>query len=203
MIVSLVCKVSCLILVVNKVEYWKNIKGYEGFYKISNKGRVLSVARTFLRNDGRKYTVKPKILNPSIDKDGYLRIELNKVGKSKKYHIHRLVGNAFVTNTDNKPEINHIDGIKTNNASINLEWVTSKENSVHAAKLGLLPDQYGGANPNAKLSKSDVFLIRSLRRKGKSISFIASEVGTSVSNVKNILGGHTWKWLKDGEERLV
>lgn len=106
-------------------EVWKWINGYEGLYEISNCGRVKSL----------KYD---HILTPYKYNGGYLRVQLYKNKTMKRMYIHRLVANAFIPNEDNKLEVNHIDGDKTNNSASNLEWVNHKENMRHAKNTGLL-----------------------------------------------------------------
>lgn len=108
------------------MEQWRPIKGFEGLYEVSNKGRV----RSF-------YTREAKVLKPSINKDGYLKAGLSKDGKMYLKSIHRLVASAFIPNIGDKPQVNHIDGDKTNNTVDNLEWVTCKENIQHAWNTGL------------------------------------------------------------------
>ena len=102
---------------------WKDIKGYEGLYAVSNTGLV----------KGKKYN---RVLKPEINK-GYARISLSKGGKASKQFIHRLVASHFIPNPDNKPQVNHINGDKLTNTAINLEWVTCSENHKHAYQLGL------------------------------------------------------------------
>ena len=108
----------------NTTEIWKPVPGYEGRYEVSSLGRF----KTLVRNS-RGIT----ILTPYL-KDGYLYICFS----DKKYRTHRLVAAAFTPNPDNKPDVNHIDGNKTNNTASNLEWVTPKENMAHAQKIGLI-----------------------------------------------------------------
>ena len=110
-------------------EIWKDIKGYEGKYQISNKGNIRSL--------NYRRTGKTKILQPGKDKDGYLLIGLRKDGKKKTYKIHRLVAEAFLENPNKKPQINHIDGNKQNNHISNHEWTTNKENMAHSYTNGL------------------------------------------------------------------
>lgn len=110
------------------IETWKNVKGYEGMYQVSNLGRVKSLSRSIY--DSRGYTVyrKGKIKKPSFDKNGYPQIGLCKNGTVVTRKIHRLVAEAFIPNPENKPEINHKDEDKANNCVDNLEWMTEKEN---------------------------------------------------------------------------
>lgn len=110
------------------VEIWRDIKDYEGRYKVSNLGRVRSVHRFERNNNGFK-EIKPKILALYIDKNGYKRIGLS--DSTHKQHtklVHFLVAQAFIPNPNNKPYIDHINTIKTDNRVENLCWVTPKEN---------------------------------------------------------------------------
>lgn len=94
-------------------EIWKDIKGYEGLYSVSNRGRIKNAKR---------------ILKPSNNGNGYMLIGLRKRGKRKNFYIHRLVALAFIENPENKPVINHKDYNRKNNDVNNLEWITVKEN---------------------------------------------------------------------------
>lgn len=117
-------------------EEWRDIEGYDGFYQISDKGRVKSIKRQRVLS-GRKYIVnKEKILKPYKHNGGYLKINLCKDGKVKSFFIHRLILQAFKP-TKEKLNVNHIDGNKENNNLENLEWVTQKENVRHAYESGL------------------------------------------------------------------
>ena len=110
-------------------EVWKDIKGYEGLYKVSNFGRVKSLCRKSIC--GSHYiTIKEKILKPS--KTGsdrkYLHIILAKDGINISKFIHRLVAEAFIPNPNNLPQINHKDEDPSNNCVYNLEWCDAKYN---------------------------------------------------------------------------
>lgn len=120
---------------VQAAEVWVDIIGYEGLYKISNKGRVKSTVGW----NGRKYIKRERILIPSKTTTGYMKIELSKNKEKKSKKIHRLIAMAFISNPENKPQINHIDGNPLNNDIENLEWCTQKENIIHAYNTGLIP----------------------------------------------------------------
>lgn len=119
-------------------EVWKDIKGYEGSYQVSSIGRVRSLDRLITHmNMGiiRKHLYKGKILKPILEPDGYLSVSLYKKGSStKKFRIHRLVCESFISNPNNYPIINHKDENKTNNMVENLEWCDYSYNNTYNDK---------------------------------------------------------------------
>ena len=109
-------------------EIWRPIPGYEGLYEVSNLGRVRSVDR-YVKSKGESYWLrKGKMLSPTKDKNGYLKVNLSCNGKHNIIRVHRLVTEAFLPNPDNLPEVNHKDEDKTNNRVENLEWCNRKYN---------------------------------------------------------------------------
>ena len=102
------------------LEIWKDIKGYEGLYQVSNLGNLMSL--NYYRSG------KPGLLIPVEDKDGYLQVTLCKDRKKKTFFIHRLVAEAFILNPENLPFVNHKDEDKTNNSVDNLEYCTHEYN---------------------------------------------------------------------------
>ena len=102
-------------------ELWKDIKGYEGLYQVSNFGRI-------------KRVTTGRILKGRKNKGDYLIVELSKNNIASGKTIHRLVAQAFIPNPENKPQVNHIDEDKTNNMVSNLEWMTAKENNNHGTR---------------------------------------------------------------------
>ena len=105
-------------------EVWKDVAGYEGFYQVSNRGNVRSVARA--DSLGRK--CRGRVLKQGYSSGGYPQVNLYKNGKRKIRLIHRLVAGAFIPNPESLPQVNHIDEDKDNNNLENLEWCDSKYN---------------------------------------------------------------------------
>lgn len=121
-------------------EIWEDIEEYEGYYQISNLGRVKSLSRIVdVKKDGKIFTrnIEGKSIKTSINSHGYKNVQLCKNGKIITTTVHRLVAITFVKNELNKSQINHIDGNKLNNHMNNLEWCTPSENVIHAFKNGL------------------------------------------------------------------
>lgn len=125
-------------------EIWKDIEDYEGLYQVSNFGRIKSLDK-IVKGRNNYHLRKGKILIGRNDGGGYLMVALYKNRKRKDIKIHRLVAQAFIPNIENKPEINHIDRNKNNNSDSNLEWVTSKENSIHFIETGATLNFYNNA----------------------------------------------------------
>lgn len=117
-------------------EIWKDIQGYVGLYQISNLGRVKSLER-YKDNKGTKQFCAERVLKQNYIGQ-YLKVVLQKNSKQKMFLIHRLVAEAFIPNPENKPQVNHKNGIKTDNRVENLEWVSRSENMKHARIYPLL-----------------------------------------------------------------
>lgn len=113
-------------------EIWKDIKGYEGIYQISNLGRIKTLAKTVRKWDGTARRSE-QILKPILQKSGYCHIGLWRNGKRKQSRVHRLVAAAFCTNSDpdNKTQVNHLNENKQDNRAENLEWATPRENTLY------------------------------------------------------------------------
>jgi len=111
----------------SNIEVWKDIKGYEGLYQISNFGQVKSLSRKALRRYGTYRTITERILKPQ--KDVYLHVTLYKEGIGKIVAIHKLVAEAFIPNPNKYPQVNHKDENKHNNYDNNLEWCSRLYNA--------------------------------------------------------------------------
>lgn len=142
-----------------EIEYWVPLAGFEGKYEVSSFGRVKSLEREWYDNGGYVRCVTEKMLTQTIDDKGYYRVKICNKKFQKNISVHRLVCAAFHQNPENKKTVNHMDGVKTNNAASNLEWATYKENSVHAKEHGLLRSPKGEANGQSKLTNEQVLEI--------------------------------------------
>ena len=112
----------------NELELWKDIDGYEGRYQASNRGRIRSLNRIITTSRGRKMTIKETILKPEKVFDGYERVCLSKNGKDKHYRVATLVYEAFLGPIPEGLEIDHINGIRTDNRLENLRAVSHRAN---------------------------------------------------------------------------
>lgn len=161
-------------------EKWKDIDGYEGYYKISNRGRVkrLDVFDKNPKYNGNRL-IKGGLRKSTIQSNGYKSVMLTKESKSKRFLIHRLVAIAFIPNPNEFPVVNHIDGNKLNNNVENLEWCTHSYNLKHAHSNGLL------SNPNAikkmnEINKKQVFCLEHMMIY-ESLTFCKSKFNYNIS----------------------
>lgn len=168
-------------------EIWKDIKGYEGVYQVSNLGRVISLKR----KDSLRRKVGGLFLKLTLDSKGYFHVRLSENAIVNTFQVHRLVITAFSPNSDNKPCINHKDGIKINNELTNLEWCTHLENEKH--KDEVLNKRVKGEDiTQSKLIEQEVLQIRASNLVPKNL---ASIFKVSKSAIYCILNYETWKHI--------
>lgn len=118
------------------MELWKDIKGYEGLYKVSNLGRVKRLQKTVRNNIyGGVRIVTEKILSPTDNGHGYKIIGLRKDGSRKNHYVHRLVASAFIDNPHEFHYVNHLDRDRANNVVVNLEWCEQEENVRYSSEM--------------------------------------------------------------------
>ena len=169
-------------------EIWRDICGYEGLYQVSIYGRIKSFHKK-----------KPRIFKDFKSRQGYIMVSLYKNGSYKTYRTHIFVGRIFISNPDNKPQINHIDGDKANNCIWNLEWTTGKENMRHASQMGLIHgnrNSTGSKNPSAKLNEEKAEKILNLYIYGDpefGAPALAKVFNVSSSSIYNVIKGRTFK----------
>jgi len=182
------------------VEIWKDVVGYEGLYQVSNLGRVKSLDKTVksaIKNNNERF-IPGIIMSFTQDKDGYFRIGLTKNKKKKIIPVHRIICSAFIENPENKPQVNHIDGIKNNNILSNLEWATLSENRVHSYATGLQTgiNRRGEKSNFAKLTSDDVIKIRKEYVPYKVTQiYLAEKYGVSQAAINSILTRKNWHYL--------
>ena len=178
------------------IEEWKPIIGYEGYYEISNCSNVKRLARVGKHSIYGKMNISEIILKQNKTEKGYLSVTLTKNGNRKVYRCHRLVAIHFIPNPDNKPEVNHKDGVKTNNYDWNLEWATHKENIIHAFANGLTKIPKGEMNQSSKLSKIQVLEIRDLCANKKfNQKELAIMYKVAHSTINAIIKRKNWKHI--------
>lgn len=168
----------------NEKREWRDVVGYEGLYVVSNDGYVKGVKTG-------------KILKFSHTYNGYPRVKLYMDAKGKEKLVHRIVADAFVDNHDNKPQVNHKNGIKSDNHIGNLEWVTQSENLSHAAKSGLIDISKMTSVTSKRVIQKDMG--GKILRIWDSMSEAAREMGLQVANISNCCSGRIkstggYKW---------
>lgn len=161
-------------------EAWKEVEGYGGAYQVSNKGLVRSTERKVSFIDGRERIFKGKVLKSNLNTYGYPKVVLVYNRSEFTINVHRLVALAFIPNPENKPQVNHINGIKTDNRVENLEWSTNSENQRHARKIGL---------NFSRLTESDVLKIRNSTQ---NTSWLADKFKVSARTIRIIITRKSW-----------
>ena len=172
-------------------EIWKPVVNYEKLYEVSNFGRVRSLPRN---------TTSGKILNPSKTESG-LYVSLRNSGNDTRQLVHRLVAIAFISNPENKPQINHIDGNRWNNFVGNLEWVTNSENVIHSYNyLDRTYTAYGENHKNSKTisqyTKSGIYVntFGSTNEAGRQLNISFENIAACARGERNSAGGFKWKY---------
>lgn len=166
-------------------EVWKDVKGFEGLYQVSNFGNVkrLISQRVFAE----------RFIGRTIDRYGYVKRMLSKDGKNNYFTEHRLVAIAFIDNPNDKATVNHKNGIKTDNRVENLEWNTTIENHKHAIDTGL-KDQKGIKHHKCKLTEEQVVEIKKIGFSQTRMS-LSKRYGVSRTNILGIIRGQFWKHI--------
>lgn len=177
-------------------EIWKPMPDFEGIYEISNQGRVKS-----LNYGDQKVT---QLIKQGLSKKGYLRIRISKGDKKYTKNVHRLVARAFIENPENKEQINHKDGIKTNNFVGNLEWATNTENRTHAEENNLMPHvPQGGENAcSVGVNQYGLNLVHiktwdCIQDAQRQIKVVSQNIIKVCRRKRMTAGGFIWRYIGD------
>lgn len=157
---------------------WIGIKDFEDLYEVNQIGQIRSIKSGIIKK-----------LRYSWD---YYNVNLWRKGVCVCRRVHRIVATAFIANPKNKPQVNHKNGIKTDNRVENLEWVTPSENGLHSFANGLQKAQKGASNGMSKLTYKKVNEIRVLYAKGHTQKVIADRYGVSFQQVSRIVNNLRW-----------
>jgi hypothetical protein len=172
---------------IEKTEQWKDVVGYEGLYMVSDLGRVKGLHRKRTSISGKKMVFFEKIITQNISTGGYVLVSLSNGYKNiKKVRTHRIVAIAFISNAD-KAQVNHINGIKTDNRVVNLEWATSQENVLHAINNNLYA--VGERSSKSKLTNEQVIEIFTSLMTTKDLMDIYMVSKSCINCIKN---GNSW-----------
>lgn len=155
-------------------------------YKVSNFGQIKSLDRV-IQYKQKEYFKKGTILKQQTRKDGYKQVMIYINKKAKRQYVHRLVASAFIPNLKNKPEVNHKNGIKSDNKFSNLEWVTDSEQRYHAEANGLCRKQ------PRKLNKDQVQQLRNLWAEGYSVGKLMKIFPLKSKALRDIVSRRTYK----------
>ena len=186
-------------------EVWKDVTGFESRYEVSDLGRVRSLDRYSKHNTSKTGFIlhKGQMLSPYISNKGYLKVDLSDgFGKRKSVSVHRLVAIAFIDNPMNYDQVNHIDGVKTNNRLGNLEWCNNSMNQLHAYKMGLNKSSEKAGKPKKPVYQIDKYTgeiiaeFPSIAEAGKTLGMKNPSNITLVCTNKRISsGGFKWKYV--------
>lgn len=175
-------------------EFWKAIPGWEGFYEVSSAGNVRSIDRVVQPLlGGPPQKRKGQDLKLGKRRNGYLYVSLRngETGMSRSSDVHRLVALAFLANPEGKPNVNHLDNSRDNNAVENLEWCTQQENLQHMRQQGrgFTPFKRGVRSHNALLTNDEVMALRVASAAGETVSAIGRRFKVSRRTVKRVASG--------------
>lgn len=183
-------------------EIWKDIKGYEGIYQVSNLGRVRSLNRTYILNNGNPQSAKGQIMSQYDTKDGYKGIKLRGLCVRKSFRVHRLVAQTFIPNPENLPEVNHKDENKHNNIVSNLEWCTPKYNANYGTVKERLSISHKRnpiySKPVAQFSMDGEFVksYPSAKEAAKQTGLHAQNIGACCRGIYSHSGGYRWQYAE-------
>ncbi|MEN2467898.1 NUMOD4 domain-containing protein [Ornithinibacillus sp. JPR2-1] len=178
-------------------EVWKDIEGYEGYYQVSNLGRIRSLDRTVKQKEGFTQNIKGSLKKPYTRKDGYQSLFLYKNNKGNRQYVHRWVAKAFIPNPKEYEVINHIDENPSNNHYKNLEWCDHQYNLTYGDKVERVTNSEGYKARTKRLRKPIYVIDREGNRTWyESITAACEELDLHYSNVHKSLTGKKYPTYK-------
>lgn len=168
------------------IEIWKTIPLNKN-YEASNLGNIRSKDHFYIGKNNKEIFKKGRVLKSNLCKKGYLRTSITNNTKKHTTGVHRLVAFTFISNPENKPQVNHINGIKTDNKVENLEWCTNSENQIHAVKNKLVKHNYCENHHMSKLSNEQVKTARRMHEFGWSNDILSKHYNISKTAMSKIL----------------
>lgn len=187
---------------------WRPVVGYEGYYEVSDRGELRSVDRICIdSNIGERFLKgRPMKQTVRINKrrsltDGYMVVSLHKKGDVEVANVHRLVAQAFISNPNNYPIINHIDGNKKNNNVSNLEWTTYSRNNQHALDKGLRKPR-GVSVVQRDLGGNEIKRFRSVCEASRETGIGRSIISHCVNHRVKSAGGFLWEKINECNDYL-
>ena len=167
----------------SEVETFVKIEGFDN-YEVSNLGKVRNIKTG-------------KILKPSLNHNGYLRLWLYENNKQKQLYLHRIVATAFIDNPEAKPCVNHIDENKTNNDLNNLEWCTERENNVHGTRMKRIAEKRFKKVIQLDLNDNVLNVFESIKQAGQETGVFATSISACCNGRIKSSGG--FKWRRENE----
>lgn len=180
------------------IELWQKVDGTHGMIEVSSLGRVRSLLRP-----------EKTVLKLQTDNKGYQRVRVTICGEKMGFKVHREVAKAFIPNPDHKPQVNHVDGNKSNNAVENLEWVTNQENARHAIATGLFNTVIAGAKRSNDERKRPIIAYDPYTGKGYPFDSVSdAERWFGSRHITDVLKGRRkhvngWRFAYDNEREGV
>ena len=162
-----------------EVETFVEIEGFEN-YEVSNLGKVRNI------KSGR-------VLKPSLNNNGYLRLFLCENNKRKHLYLHRIIATAFIDNPEEKPCVNHIDENKTNNDLSNLEWCTVRENLIHGTRTKRAAEKCFKKVIQLDLNDNVLNEFESIKQAGQKTGALARNISSCCNGKRKSAGGYKWR----------
>jgi len=167
-------------------EEWRPVVGWKGIYEVSSEGRVRNALARSGSKVGRLRKLRPD------QRGGYLHVLLKRQGRLKLCYVHVLVAEAFIGPRKKGVEVDHIDGVRTNNARHNLQYVTHAEN----VRLAAVQGAYAGRRPQAKITAKDVVRIRKMWKRGRTNREIGVAFKLGYKAVSDVVHRRSWEGVK-------